>query len=401
MDLKISFITVNYPNSIVALRWVASVIDLIFLGSLSGIFMVLNPDSNVHISLILLIVALYYIVLEGLTGYTLGKVITRIKVVNNEGYAPGLIKSLIRSALRLIEVNPFFFGGIIAGIVCLSTARRQRIGDLAAGTFVITVRDLKDFFEKKEKHILDNESSFIDSANNSLSFNADSNTFFKIDSVNVSGIGKLKNEINKSKKTTIIISGVFSLLVVLSIFISVINSNNYNFSDTGREKFKGKKIAGKNKAIEVVVPYSWFKESDDEYELFAGDSNDNYVAVVRIDKEEYADDYSLLEYCEAKNYDLGNNMKNGEGTEFENIIISGHPAIQFEYSGEEDSYKIGYMFTVVEVPDAFYQISGWTTQNRFASSRETFHNIANSFRVRVGSKEEFNQKYPNQKGNYR
>lgn len=404
MDLKISFITLNYPKSIAVLRFVATLIDALFFFILSDIFMLLNQNFYIHILLMLSIMALYYVLVEGLTGYTIGKVIARIKVVNNEGYAPGLIKSIIRSAFRLVEVNPYILGGLIAGIVCFSSARRQRIGDLVAGTYVIKVKNLKNFFENIENQILNNENSLIDKMGNSSLFNNDSNTFFRIDSSYISDIGKHKNEINKGKKKAIIATSTFSLLVVLSIVFMAIYPNNYNDSYTNSyansENFKGKKMTGKSKAVEIAVPYSWFKSVSNEYEILVGD-NDAYVAVVRIDKDDYAKDFSLLEYCEAKNYDLSNNIKNGTGTEFENIMISGHPAIRFEYSGEEDNYKISYLFTVVEVPDAFYQIAGWTTQKKFASSRETFQNVADSFRLKSESKEVFSQKYLNQKGNYR
>jgi uncharacterized RDD family membrane protein YckC len=45
--------------------------------------------------------------------------------------------------LRLIEVNPFLVGGLPAGLVLLLTRRRQRLGDLLAGTYVVRLRDLK------------------------------------------------------------------------------------------------------------------------------------------------------------------------------------------------------------------------------------------------------------------
>jgi uncharacterized RDD family membrane protein YckC len=40
--------------------------------------------------------------------------------------------------LRIIEVNPLLLGGIPAGIVVISTSRKQRIGDLLAGTIVVS-----------------------------------------------------------------------------------------------------------------------------------------------------------------------------------------------------------------------------------------------------------------------
>ncbi|GGG66679.1 hypothetical protein GCM10010918_21440 [Paenibacillus radicis (ex Gao et al. 2016)] len=105
-----------------------------------------NDDS----AAILLIVAAYpflvfayYILLEGYTGYTLGKMLVRIRVVNGEGGTPGFVKGLIRSSIRIIDTNPFLAGGLPAGIAVLATKNKQRLGDMAAKTYVVKVRDLE------------------------------------------------------------------------------------------------------------------------------------------------------------------------------------------------------------------------------------------------------------------
>ena len=46
--------------------------------------------------------------------------------------------ALIRSALRLVEVNPLLLGGLPAGLVIIASERKQRIGDLLAGTLVVS-----------------------------------------------------------------------------------------------------------------------------------------------------------------------------------------------------------------------------------------------------------------------
>jgi uncharacterized RDD family membrane protein YckC len=39
--------------------------------------------------------------------------------------------------MRLVEVNPLLLGALPAGISILATERKQRIGDLQAGTVVV------------------------------------------------------------------------------------------------------------------------------------------------------------------------------------------------------------------------------------------------------------------------
>jgi uncharacterized RDD family membrane protein YckC len=92
---------------------------------------------------ILLAVA-YFPVTEGLWGRSLGKLVTGTIVVKRDGTPAGFGLTIVRTVLRLVEVNPFLAGGIPAGIALLCTKGKQRLGDLAAGTYVVPVKALKE-----------------------------------------------------------------------------------------------------------------------------------------------------------------------------------------------------------------------------------------------------------------
>jgi uncharacterized RDD family membrane protein YckC len=81
------------------------------------------------------LVVLYYIILEGYLGQTLGKMLCGIKVVR-EGTVevPGLGAAALRTVLRLIDG---LFGYLVAFIAVLASAKNQRLGDMAAHTLVI------------------------------------------------------------------------------------------------------------------------------------------------------------------------------------------------------------------------------------------------------------------------
>lgn len=137
----------GYDHWIVVRRWGGAWIDFLVLAS-----MLLVPDwilgNDLYIKTIVVwlgLVVLYFPLAEGLTGYSLGKIVTRTKVVTIHGKLPGVWKASIRSLLRLVEVNPFLVGGIPAGIAVACSKRRQRLGDMAAGTFVLTISDLRAF----------------------------------------------------------------------------------------------------------------------------------------------------------------------------------------------------------------------------------------------------------------
>jgi uncharacterized RDD family membrane protein YckC len=77
----------------------------------------------------------YYIVLEAALGATLGKLATNVRVVRQEDGGPiGWSASVVRNVLRLIDGLVFYAVGAIA--MCISK-RRQRLGDVAAGTLVV------------------------------------------------------------------------------------------------------------------------------------------------------------------------------------------------------------------------------------------------------------------------
>ena len=77
----------------------------------------------------------YFIVLEGLYGQTLGKKAMGIVVVNDDGSDSTVVGSLVRNVLRIVDALPFLY---LLGIVAiLLTDGNQRVGDLAASTYVV------------------------------------------------------------------------------------------------------------------------------------------------------------------------------------------------------------------------------------------------------------------------
>ena len=76
----------------------------------------------------------YFIVLEGLTGQTIGKALFGLVVVTIDGDPITFRHSVIRNVLRLIDSVMNY---AVALVVMLTNEDRQRIGDMAAGTIVV------------------------------------------------------------------------------------------------------------------------------------------------------------------------------------------------------------------------------------------------------------------------
>jgi uncharacterized RDD family membrane protein YckC len=77
---------------------------------------------------------LYFLLFEGMMGATFGKVLAGIKVVNSEGGLVGMRGSLIRNLVRPVDAIGAY---IVGAIAVVSSPRRQRLGDMVAGTVVV------------------------------------------------------------------------------------------------------------------------------------------------------------------------------------------------------------------------------------------------------------------------
>ena len=77
----------------------------------------------------------YYIVMEATTGQTLGKMAMKLKVVKKDGAKLDWQASIIRNLLRIIDG---FFFYLVGAIVVWVSKSKQRLGDMAASTIVVS-----------------------------------------------------------------------------------------------------------------------------------------------------------------------------------------------------------------------------------------------------------------------
>jgi uncharacterized RDD family membrane protein YckC len=96
-----------------------------------------GSDASTFYVLELLVALLYGGVIQGLTGRTIGKLICGIRVVREDGSQPGIGRGVLRWVLLIVDDFPWIIPMLTGFIVALTNNRRQRVGDLAAGTFVV------------------------------------------------------------------------------------------------------------------------------------------------------------------------------------------------------------------------------------------------------------------------
>jgi uncharacterized RDD family membrane protein YckC len=85
----------------------------------------------------------YYLVFELLFSRTPGKFVTGLIIVELDGRRCTWRHVLIRTAFRLLEVNPLFLGGLPAAVRIIFSEHHQRFGDRAAETLVVYSRVLR------------------------------------------------------------------------------------------------------------------------------------------------------------------------------------------------------------------------------------------------------------------
>lgn len=81
----------------------------------------------------------YFIVLEWLwNGQTLGKRLFGLRVINEDGSPARFIAVFVRNLVRVVDFLPGFYG--LGFVFIVLSSRSQRLGDLAAGTYVVRAR---------------------------------------------------------------------------------------------------------------------------------------------------------------------------------------------------------------------------------------------------------------------
>ncbi|QSB26192.1 RDD family protein [Flavobacterium sp. CLA17] len=119
------------------------VISLIFFYALQLGKLLDSLDTWSRMSILLFLyfpIIIYSITLESIfEGQTIGKKLVKIKVVKIDGYQAGFGDYLMRWFFRLVDIS--ILSGIIAVITVVSSKKGQRLGDMVAGTAVITLKN--------------------------------------------------------------------------------------------------------------------------------------------------------------------------------------------------------------------------------------------------------------------
>ena len=143
----------------VGIRFVAILIDFIIIGIISGLITAPFHVPSVTISNVtngtlqnvsitpsalaatgglisVIITFLYFTVLQGAYGQTVGKMAVKIKVVKEDGTKIDYVDAFVRTLLLFVDFIPVLF--LLGAILMWTSDKKQRLGDRAARTIVVT-----------------------------------------------------------------------------------------------------------------------------------------------------------------------------------------------------------------------------------------------------------------------
>ncbi len=143
-------VQLNYRMASIGERILAYFIDMfiiavieLFLFGLLRVDGISGPTMYIVISIPFLF---YHLIFENvMNGQSLGKKAMQIKVIALDGSPVTFGKYLIRWVLRLMDIG--LSGGFFAVITIIASKKGQRIGDLAAGTSLISTKEKTKFDE--------------------------------------------------------------------------------------------------------------------------------------------------------------------------------------------------------------------------------------------------------------
>ncbi|MBT8270453.1 MAG: RDD family protein [Bacteroidia bacterium] len=149
-NVNINFTAASVGERILAyaIDWLIKIAYIIviyqILFNLLGFEKIFSELDNWSIIAIFLLfylpVMVYTLLFEALLdGQTPGKRIMRIKVVKIDGYQASLADFVIRWFFRIVDMN--ILSGVVALIAIVVSPKNQRLGDITAGTAVISLKN--------------------------------------------------------------------------------------------------------------------------------------------------------------------------------------------------------------------------------------------------------------------
>jgi uncharacterized RDD family membrane protein YckC len=129
-QIILMIITMILAFPFVGMSWMAASMGM---GTAAEVAAIYGAMAGVW-GLSFLMMLLYFTYFETTTGQTIGKKLVNIKVVKENGKKLTYMDAFVRTLLRIVDSIALY---LIGFVVVIATDKKQRIGDMAAGTIVV------------------------------------------------------------------------------------------------------------------------------------------------------------------------------------------------------------------------------------------------------------------------
>lgn len=127
---------------IVKIAYIIVIYQIMFkLINLDALLEEMDQWSQIAVYLLFYFPVIFYtLIFETIMdGQTIGKRIMKIKVVKIDGYQASMADYVVRWFFRIVDLN--IMTGVVALIAIVTSDKNQRLGDMTAGTAVISLKD--------------------------------------------------------------------------------------------------------------------------------------------------------------------------------------------------------------------------------------------------------------------
>lgn len=147
-----------------------------------------------------------------------------------------------------------------------------------------------------------------------------------------------------------------------------------------------KEMKSSDGKIMIVVPKDWkdskdTKSGNDDYSITVKNKDSSaYVGVISEAKDASTKDVKLNDMQNAVIAQLKKSMPTLQVSDVKDAKINGFPAKTFECTGEVEKLKVKYEYAIIDCPNSFNQVLGWSEVTTFDKNKNDLTTIINSFK---------------------
>lgn len=141
--------------------------------------------------------------------------------------------------------------------------------------------------------------------------------------------------------------------------------------------------------VEITLPPEWEKVQNvpdfRDAKIAISDPGKGLSLVVFSESRQDIVGMTLDQYAAKLRELLQQAMPSSTATPPRQLTVDGHPAVQSEIRGAINNLNVVFLHTVVETPQAYYQVRVWTKSSQYGQSADTLQNLIQAVRLRGGS----------------